>query len=319
MNEQMRILIGYDGSTCADSALEDLRRAGLPRNAEAVILTVREVWLPDLSVMPSVASANFPVVAAASRSGSPYAQVSTGVVPVSEAYSLAQKAKARLQSRFPSWAIKVEESSGSPSHEILKKAAEMKPHLIVVGCQGRSALGGFLLGSVSQKVVNEARSTVRVSRGSGWKDGAPVRILIGLDGTPNSELAVNVVASRAWPTSSAVRLITIVDAINGEPGTNFILQPKKNSPSGMKRETVEKFINQASGRLRSALLNVSTRIEEGDPKRILIADAEEWGADCIFLGASAANNLFEKFLLGSVATAIVARAHCSVEVVRSGY
>ncbi len=35
MNERMRVLIAYDGSSCADEALEDLPRAGLPREADA--------------------------------------------------------------------------------------------------------------------------------------------------------------------------------------------------------------------------------------------------------------------------------------------
>ncbi|HLA10953.1 MAG TPA: universal stress protein [Pyrinomonadaceae bacterium] len=314
----MRILIGYDGSTCAHAALDDLRRAGLPRNAEAVILAVTEVWLPALPIKASVKAAeSFAIPITNTRS--PQAQVSTAVAPVSEARSLAVEAKARLQTRFSTWVIKAEESSGSPSHEILKRAAELKPHLIVVGCQGRSALGGFLLGSVSQKVVNEAHCTVRVCRGSAWKDGSPVRIVIGLDGTPSSELAVNAVASRAWPISSEVRLVTVVDAINAETRENVVLQLKKNSARSMKRDTVEEFMKEATERLRGAQLIVSTRIEEGDPKHVLIADAEEWGADCIFLGTSAANNLLERFLLGNVATAIVSRAHCSVEVVRCGY
>jgi len=42
----MKILIAYDGSSCADSALEDLRRAGLPRVAEAAVLSVSELWMP---------------------------------------------------------------------------------------------------------------------------------------------------------------------------------------------------------------------------------------------------------------------------------
>ena len=46
MNEQKKILIGYDGSECADAALDDLSRAGLPPDAEAQILSVAEVWLP---------------------------------------------------------------------------------------------------------------------------------------------------------------------------------------------------------------------------------------------------------------------------------
>ena len=46
MKEQMKLLIGYDGSQCANAALDDLRRAGLPREAQAIILSVFERWLP---------------------------------------------------------------------------------------------------------------------------------------------------------------------------------------------------------------------------------------------------------------------------------
>jgi len=42
----MKILIGYDGSGCADAALDDLTHAGLPPAAETHILSVAEVWLP---------------------------------------------------------------------------------------------------------------------------------------------------------------------------------------------------------------------------------------------------------------------------------
>ncbi len=45
MREKMRLLIGYDGSKFANAALDDLSRAGLPRDAEAIILTVSELWL----------------------------------------------------------------------------------------------------------------------------------------------------------------------------------------------------------------------------------------------------------------------------------
>ena len=44
----MKILIGYDGSDCAEAALDDLTRAGLPDIAEAHILSTQEVWLPPL-------------------------------------------------------------------------------------------------------------------------------------------------------------------------------------------------------------------------------------------------------------------------------
>ena len=37
---QMRILIGYDGSEGGDVALDDLRKAGLPRDVEALLVSI---------------------------------------------------------------------------------------------------------------------------------------------------------------------------------------------------------------------------------------------------------------------------------------
>jgi hypothetical protein len=37
---RMKILIAYDGSEGAESAIDDLKRAGLPRHAEAIVLTM---------------------------------------------------------------------------------------------------------------------------------------------------------------------------------------------------------------------------------------------------------------------------------------
>jgi nucleotide-binding universal stress UspA family protein len=51
---------------------------------------------------------------------------------------------------------------------------------------------------------------------------------------------------------------------------------------------------------------------------VLLEEAEEWGADCIFVGSRGSHEPLAGLLLGSVSTAVVARAHCSVEVVRAG-
>jgi nucleotide-binding universal stress UspA family protein len=45
----MRILIAYDGSDHAKAAIDDLRRAGLPRDARAMVVSVGETLLPTLS------------------------------------------------------------------------------------------------------------------------------------------------------------------------------------------------------------------------------------------------------------------------------
>jgi nucleotide-binding universal stress UspA family protein len=67
-------------------------------------------------------------------------------------------------------------------------------------------------------------------------------------------------------------------------------------------------------KLRNVGLKASMTIEEGDPKQILLQYADQWKADCIFVGARGLTAI-DRFLLGSVSTAISARAHCSVEVI----
>ncbi len=48
----MKVLIGYDGSQSADAALVDLQRAGLPEEAEALIVSVADVMMvPETSAM----------------------------------------------------------------------------------------------------------------------------------------------------------------------------------------------------------------------------------------------------------------------------
>lgn len=42
----MKVLIAYDGSESADTAIGGLTRAGLPIEADALVVSVAEVWLP---------------------------------------------------------------------------------------------------------------------------------------------------------------------------------------------------------------------------------------------------------------------------------
>jgi nucleotide-binding universal stress UspA family protein len=48
---------------------------------------------------------------------------------------------------------------------------------------------------------------------------------------------------------------------------------------------------------------------------VLVEEAEGWGADCVFVGATGLRGA-ERLLMGSVSAAVAARAHCSVEIVR---
>ena len=311
----MKLLIAYDGSDCADAALDDLNQAGLPAQVEAFILSVAEVWLPP----PPPSS--YEILAQARKAKSPsdlqhnYAktcQAATG------ALALAERARDRVVMRFPDWKVTADSSCGSPAWELVAKADDWKPDLIVVGSHGRTALGRFVLGSVSQRVLTEARCSVRVSRGRLEEPNSPVRIIVGTDGSPASDEALRAVAARQWPRGSEVKVILVDDPLAPEFLGKLIPPLAKTLEEDRREEQawVERISRRSMELLRASELKVVCEVREGDPKRELCKAAEEWGADCIFVGSAGFSNRFERFVLGSVSASVAACAHCTVEVVR---
>jgi nucleotide-binding universal stress UspA family protein len=198
------------------------------------------------------------------------------------------------------------------------KADEWKPDLIVVGSHGRTAMGRFVLGSVSQRVLAEARCSVRIARGRVDEPNSPVRIVAGTDGSPASEDSLRAIASRAWPKGSEVKIVLVNDPLAPDFLAKLIppLGETLEEDRRQERAWIEEISRNSIDLLRGANIKVNCVVKEGEPKRELCRTAEEWGANCIFVGSAGFSNRFARFVLGSVSAAVAARAHCSVEVVR---
>lgn len=311
----MKILIGYDGSECADAALDDLNQAGLPETGEIHILSVAEVWLPPPP--PS----GYEIVEEAETAESPadlQREFAKHCAAAKEMLALAGRARERVKTLFPNWKVSADSSCGSPAWELVAKADEWNPDLIVVGSHGRTALGRLVMGSVSQRVLAEARCSVRIARGRVEEPNSPVRIIVGTDGSPASNEALSAVAARHWPPLSEIKVVMVDDPL--APGLlEEVIPPLRKmleEERQAERVWVEEISQHSLDILRETGSKVTCEVREGDPKRELCKAAEEWGANCIFVGSAGFSNRFERFVLGSVSGAVAARAHCSVEVVR---
>ena len=100
----MRILIGYDGSTGANAALDDLQLAGLPCEAEAQVITVAEQCfshspLSRGSIKTALRKLGLNCI------GRVTAQDSDTVGALEEAKTVALKASRRVQAKFPDWIL----------------------------------------------------------------------------------------------------------------------------------------------------------------------------------------------------------------------
>ncbi len=205
----MKVLIGYDGSDSAQAAIHGLRRAGLPRDVDCRIVSVADVW----PVLPQ--SFDQPTDATADSQKPPIVRKAEALAADSraDAQTLANEGAALVQTEFSGWRVTPEASLGSPS-QALTQPSPNTPDLVVVGSQGRSALGRLVLGSVSQNVLTHATCSVRISRSTNNaapSTGSPVRILLAVDGSTHSALAASALASRAWPVGTEVKVVAVLD------------------------------------------------------------------------------------------------------------
>lgn len=288
MKDRMKILVAYDGSESAQSIFYDLRRAGLPDQAEAVVISIDEQWMP----LPN----SYGMV----ERGSP-----SDFEASAEVKALAKQASERLSSLFPEWNARAEAYIGSPASFILVRADDWQPDLIFTGARGSSTFEKLLLGSISQKVMAEADCSVRIARGRVLEKFRPVRILIGYDGSIGADAAVQTVLARRWPAQTAVKLVTAV-------GPHSLAEARKMKAD---LEHARRMQMKAEALLSDAGFEVSTAVNCDTPIHSITHEAEQMGADCIFVGTNL-DPRTGRFVPGRVATAIAARAHCSVEVVR---
>ena len=137
-----------------------------------------------------------------------------------------------------------------------------------------------------------------------------MKILIGIDDSVFSDNAAQSVARRPWPAGTQVRLLSAVEMTG-------VLEL-----GGKAERNVYQRARQALDRATAILqqgqneFEITTEIVEGDPKQVLLDEAEGWGADLIVVGSHGRRGL-QRFLLGSVSQAVALHAPCSVEIVRA--
>jgi nucleotide-binding universal stress UspA family protein len=306
----MNILLAYDGSHAAQTALNDIVRSGLPRRASATVLTVADVWIPpdDLETSDSH-KPSFPEAIRRAREQAREA--------LEKARSTAVAGASQLRELKPEWSVNSETTADSPAWAVIKLAETWPADLILAGSHGPSRLDRLLLGSVSQKILAEASCSVRIGRKPRRAGSEPVRIVLGLDGSNDSRAAVDAVARREWPADSEVRLLTAIDdkiqtaaAYPHAPLFRWLQEDDEGHDAWISR-----MIASERERLEKKGLRTSVLVNSADPKAALVEEAASWDADMIFIGARG-HRMLNRFLLGSVSSAVAARAACSVEVVR---
>ncbi len=136
-----------------------------------------------------------------------------------------------------------------------------------------------------------------------------MKILLAIDDSMFSEAATKAVIKQFQPEKAIVRVFHVV--------TPPQMDPKwMRSNSGPMVEEGEKLVEQAAETLREAgFSQVTTMVQEGEARSLILDQADSWPADIVVLGSHGKKGL-TRFLLGSVSEAVSRYAPCSVAIIR---
>ena len=195
-----------------------------------------------------------------------------------------------------------------PAHRLLVEMAEMvKADLIVVGATETPGLSR-IFGSTADRVVRKAACPVLVVRDE--MALPPQRVLLPVD--------LSHLSAEAF--EAGMGLLARIAGPERYPETEalFVLDPTAKTygatdaqVEGLADLELRRFITAHAA---EPAWKVETRVETGFPSEEILGRIEEWKPDLVVLGTHGRSG-FERFMLGSIATAVMRNGETSVLVI----
>lgn len=291
------ILAPVDRSTCAETALAHAAAMARVFNARVTVLHVME---RSRAMMPALAN---PIEWQISRA---------------EADTYMQECVNRLQTGGieASWQI-IEGEPADRIHEIIR---ERQIDLVVLGAHGRTNAGLWNLGSVAQKIVNLAPTSLLIVRSA--TEASPEtagvnfsRIMLPLDASQRSECVLPAAITLSQKHRSQVLLVHVVERPRMPRRTPLTAREKKLSDTIMELNRVEAERYLAGLKDRFAL-PVETRVIVDAPVAPALHQvAQDVQADLVLLSAHGyTSNMAWPY--GSLVASFIAHGNTSVMIVQ---
>ena len=202
--------------------------------------------------------------------------------------------------------------AGSPPAAIVRRAAQERSKLIVVGTRGLSDIKGFLLGSVARKVASLAPCPVLVVK-------RPLstisRVLLGVDDSKGSRAAARFLGSGILPDSAAITICTSAETPITDLASRYL---SKEQLEELTRPVLERATDLVT-ELRLEFIKegyaVTTDVQMNHVIDTIIKLATAKHSELLVVGSRGLTGM-ERLQLGSVSEALLKYAPCSVLIVR---
>lgn len=205
--------------------------------------------------------------------------------------------------------------TGQPAAQIIAAAEAATEPLIIMTTHGRGGIGRLVFGSVADQILRGITAPVLLIRsGTATASESTVQtIMVPLDGSEFSEVALPYAELLARVFHAEVRLVRVVEATYVADGT--VLAPAMAAEAIPEvRESAEYLANVAQP-LRDNGIRVQTQILEGFPTNQLLAYEKESGADLAVMATHSRTGL-SRLVYGSVAERVLNNGTVPVLMVR---
>lgn len=200
-------------------------------------------------------------------------------------------------------------ATGDPSVELAGIARTEAADLLVVGSHGKTGLTRLVLGSVAEKTARASDLPVLIARGPAQRPF--MRALVATDFGPAAERALELAISLVGPDA-------VVDVVNAVAIPIFVAAPLHAvavQSLGELQVNARRLGADLVARHSRPGLTLRFLDDVGDARDTILTRLEEQPYDLLAAGTHTRRGA-DRLLLGSVSTALVRHAKCSVLVAR---
>jgi nucleotide-binding universal stress UspA family protein len=199
--------------------------------------------------------------------------------------------------------------AGKPAEMILNVAEEVKAGMIVLGARGLGPVRELLLGSVSHRVATYApcpalivnRALVSLNH-----------VLLPVQGPDDAKAAVKFLATKPFKEVGEVRVLSAIPYVFSTWLPDASVQ---DSLINAIVKNVQSFVDEVVSRLIAQGYRATGMVSKDPPTSAILQEVETSKPDLILMGSRGLKGV-ARFLLGSVAHAILHRAPCPVLIFR---
>ncbi|MGE3960632.1 MAG: universal stress protein [Dehalococcoidia bacterium] len=244
--------------------------------------------------------------------------VAAAVVSPVEAEPRLSEVVAELQSRGVEGVGSIVLHADDAGDALVEAADELEADLLVLSSRGQGGVRRYVLGSVAEQLTREARETAillcpaptEAPEPGSAPEGALRRLLLPLDGSEVSEVAIAPAAELARALGAELVLLRATDAEadllaasmpTGVPPTATISTDDARRIAAEERELAGESLRDHAARLREqGLTALGVEVVAGDPAAAILEAVERLDVDLVVMATHGRGGL-GRLLLGSVA------------------